>query len=96
MALLRRSATPKFFAILSLGRSIGLIGTTSFDFDAVAYGMSKSAVNYAMRKLHFENPGVVVQPCCPGWAKTGMGQYVADHVGVEQAGVETEDSANGY
>lgn len=96
LGLLRRSAKPKFFTISSTGGSIGLIGMTPVEFDGGAYGMSKAAVNYAMRKLHFENPGIVIQPCCPGWAKTEMGQYVADNLGVvEQPPVEVGDSVDG-
>ena len=33
---------------------------------STAYGMSKAAVNYMVRKLHFENPGLVAFVISPG------------------------------
>lgn len=58
--------------------------------------MSKVAANYAMRKLHFENPKIVVQPSSPGWVKTEMGQYVADKSGVvKEPPLEIEESVSG-
>lgn len=65
-------------------------------FDTVAYGMSKVAVGYAMRKLHFENPEIVVQPLHPGWVKTEMGQYAADNSGlVKEPPMEVEECVDG-
>jgi norsolorinic acid ketoreductase len=71
LPLLQKSPNPKFFTISSSAGSIATI--PDLPLDAVTYGMLKAAVNFAMRKLHFENPGVVVQPFCRGWVKAAMG-----------------------
>ena len=38
-----------------------------------AYAFSKSCVNAFTRILAKENPGLVINACCPGWVKTDMG-----------------------
>ncbi len=94
LPLLKKSSNPKFFTISTSVASIGSMGEEAFD--AVAYGVSKVAVNYAMRKLHFENADIVFQPLHPGWVKTEMGQYAADKSGfVERPPVELEQSVDG-
>ena len=60
------------------------------------YNMSKAAVNYAMRKLHFEFPQIVVSPLHPGWVQTDMGGEAAKVVGVKEGPPVTIDaSVNG-
>lgn len=48
------------------------------------YSVSKAAVNFAMRKLHFEFPSIVISPLQPGWVQTDMGGKAADVVGVKE------------
>jgi norsolorinic acid ketoreductase len=94
LPLLEKSAKPKFFIISTSVASIAGLGEEGFE--AVAYGMSKVAANYAARKLHFENPGIVVQPLAPGWVRTAMGQFVADRSGVmEEPPLEVGEAVGG-
>ena len=65
-------------------------------FSTIAYGISKVSANYAMRKLHFEHPNIVVQPLAPGWVRTEMGQLLADVSGVvKEPPMEVEQSVDG-
>lgn len=50
--------TPKFIAISSMGGSIAQ--GTSIPKGMLAYGASKAALNYLMRKVHFEYLGLGV------------------------------------
>jgi norsolorinic acid ketoreductase len=94
LPLLSKSHKPKFFLVSSSLASISGLGQEGFD--TVAYGMSKVAANYAVRKLHFEHPGIVVQPLAPGWVRTAMGQYVADRSGVvEEPPLEVDEAVGG-
>jgi len=67
---------PKFVTISSIGASIE-IGTA---FNFIAYGASKVAVNYMMRKIHFEHEkdGIVAFPLCPGAVDTNMWTVVKE------------------
>lgn len=67
-----------------------------------AYGVSKAAVNFLVRKLHFENEGLVVLALHPGWVGTEMGRAFAGALGIEgesEGGfkfpVTAEESAKG-
>jgi NAD(P)-dependent dehydrogenase (short-subunit alcohol dehydrogenase family) len=50
------TSTPKFIAVSSVAGSI-TIGPT-MPMKAVAYGASKAALNFVVRKLHQENEGL--------------------------------------
>lgn len=52
--LLKKSAVPRFIPISS---SAALLDGTiiKLDFGGMAYGASKVALNWATRKIHFEN-----------------------------------------
>jgi carbonyl reductase 1 len=39
----------------------------------VAYSFSKAALNAATRLLARENPGLLINSCCPGWVATELG-----------------------
>lgn len=43
---------------------------------ASAYSVSKACVNALTATLARENPGLVVNCCCPGWVDTDMGGIV--------------------
>ena len=63
---------PKFISISSQGGSIS--SQQAFKRgQAIAYGMSKAAVNMAMVMLANEHPDVVVQILTPGRVETGFG-----------------------
>src|ERR1700761_223743 len=38
-----------------------------------AYAFSKACINALTRILARENPGLLINACCPGWVKTDMG-----------------------
>ena len=48
------------------------------------YSVSKAAVNFAMRKLHFEFPQIIISPFQPGWVQTDMGNKAAEVVGAKE------------
>ena len=56
--------TPKFITIGSSAGSIG--GMERQPIPNAVYGPSKAMVNWLMRKMHFENEGLVVFPMHPG------------------------------
>ncbi|KAG9229509.1 aflatoxin biosynthesis ketoreductase-like protein nor-1 [Amylocarpus encephaloides] len=91
--LLQKSKQPTFMAISTGISSLGAID--AYPMQATAYGMSKVAVNYAMRKMHFENEGLVTFVICPGWVDTDMGSFGAKTVGMEKAPVTVEQSIGG-
>lgn len=91
--LLERSRTPKFIAITSSLGSISSIG--DFPLGVTAYGGSKAALNYMVRKIHFENPKLIAFPLAPGWVSTEAGNLGASTVGMEKAPTSVEDSVKG-
>ena len=62
--LLKLSPNPMFVALSTGIASIGDMET--LPLPATAYGMSKVAVNYMVRKIHFENPELVAFVISPG------------------------------
>lgn len=53
-ALLKKSSLPRFIAISSAAARIGGPSVEA-PFGSVAYSASKAAMNWATRKIHFEN-----------------------------------------
>ncbi|KAL1683364.1 hypothetical protein EV122DRAFT_286513 [Schizophyllum commune] len=68
--LLRGSANPRFVTVSSGLGSIALAGELSVNM--YAYGASKAAVNWVMRKLHHDFPDMVIFPISPGMVATDM------------------------
>lgn len=52
--LLKKSANPRFISVSSIGGCIG-IGLVPTQAGGICYGASKAALNWATRKIHFEN-----------------------------------------
>ena len=93
MPMLEKSAAPKFLVITS---SIGsLTNMENVPIPFYAYGVSKAAANYLVRKVAFENPKLVSAAFNPGWVQTEMGNGAAKGVGMEGAPMTTEDSVKG-
>ncbi len=64
-SLLQMSEKP-IFIVLSTGvASIG--DMESFPMPNAAYGASKAALNFVVRKIHFENPWLIAFPLSPGY-----------------------------
>jgi len=91
--LLEESSSPKFLVITS---SIGPItNMENVPIPIYAYGVSKGAANYLVRKIAFENPKLVSAAFNPGWVQTDMGNGVAKGVGMERAPMTLGDSVKG-
>ena len=63
--MLEKSTNPKFVAITTGLASITDMG--SMPMPVTAYGTSKAALNYVMRKIHFENEKLIAFPLSPGY-----------------------------
>ncbi|KAF7982489.1 hypothetical protein HWV62_28070 [Athelia sp. TMB] len=88
---------PKFIVISSIAGSLAL--GPGMPVGNGAYAISKAAVNYLARKLHFENEGLICFPIHPGTVATdGMLSFVAkldeSIKGLVQL-ITTEESAAG-
>ncbi|KAF9475789.1 NAD(P)-binding protein [Pholiota conissans] len=68
--LLKASALPRFVAISSGAGSIGMMDM--IPMDTSSYGTSKAALNWVVRKIHFENEWLIAYPQCPGAVDTDM------------------------
>jgi norsolorinic acid ketoreductase len=92
---LQASSNPKFIVISTSIASLGIM--EKVPFPALAYGISKVAANYVIRKLHFENPGLTTLAVHPGWVKTEMGHFAATANGMKEddVPVTAEESAKG-
>jgi len=62
--LLQKSKQPIFMALSSGVGSIGDMG--SIPLLATAYGASKAALNYIVRKIHYENEALIAFVISPG------------------------------
>ncbi|KAF9473666.1 NAD(P)-binding protein [Pholiota conissans] len=85
--LLKASAQPRFIAITSTAGSIELIPTLN-SFDLGPYGTSKAALNWVIRKIHFENDWLIAYPQCPGSVDTDMARAAMDDPTVYQEMLE--------
>lgn len=62
--LLEKSKAPIFVAVSTGAASIGNMG--DIPMAVTAYGASKVALNYVVRKIHFENEKLIAFPISPG------------------------------
>lgn len=60
-----------------------------------AYGASKIAVNYLVRRAHYENEWLTAFVVNPGFAQTDMGNFGAQKFGFEKAIVPVAESVSG-
>ncbi|KAK7409269.1 hypothetical protein QQX98_008579 [Neonectria punicea] len=79
LPLLKLSRSPKFVVISSTLGSLAEVD--NYPQSAGAYGASKAAVNYLMRKVHYEEPWLASMVICPGWTQTEMGNNGAKQFG---------------
>ncbi|KAL2074287.1 hypothetical protein VTL71DRAFT_8065 [Oculimacula yallundae] len=91
--LLDHGSNPKFVAISSGAGSIS--GMDKLKVENTAYGASKCALNFVIRKIHMENEGIIAFPINPGWLRTDLGNHAATGAGMEQAPVSVEDGIKG-
>jgi norsolorinic acid ketoreductase len=74
------------------------MGSISSDVPALygAYGASKAAVNFLLRRVHLEEEWLTSVVICPGWTQTDMGNHAAKEQKFgEQAPVPLDVSING-
>ncbi|KAL6894800.1 hypothetical protein GGI43DRAFT_429307 [Trichoderma evansii] len=91
-SLLRNATNPKFVVISSSMGSISFNVPQKFG----AYGASKAAINFLMRKVHNEEEWLTSMVICPGWTQTDMGDGAAKTTKFgEQAPVPLNVSING-
>ncbi|KAL4999768.1 hypothetical protein BDV10DRAFT_183919 [Aspergillus recurvatus] len=91
--LLKNASAPKFIYISTLLSSIS--GIDQIDSLTAAYGMSKAAGNYLMRKIDAENGHLITLSIDPGLVQTDMGARAAQFNGLEKAPVTIEDAVRG-
>lgn len=68
--LLQKSANPKFVGISSGAGSLTMVA--QLKVENTAYGASKAALNFVVRRIHAENPGLVAFVINPGWLQTDV------------------------
>lgn len=88
--LLKASTSPKFVVISSFIGSMG--DMEQYPFPATALGISKAALNFLVRKIHFENDWLVAFPLHPGFVQTEMGNGAARVLGMEEAPMTIRES----
>ncbi|KAL5337414.1 NAD(P)-binding protein [Aspergillus crustosus] len=91
--LLIKSKKPVFVGVGSAMGSIG--GMEQRPWSNTAYGLSKVMLHYMVRKIHFENEGVVSFVADPGFPQTDMGQTSARHIGLDKAYHTVEETVKG-
>lgn len=77
-SLLGLAEWPKFVAISSGAGSIGGMEALE-DVQNTAYGASKAALNFVVRNLDFENPGLIAFCVNPGWLQTDVRESKPKH-----------------
>ncbi|KAB8437442.1 hypothetical protein FH972_025120 [Carpinus fangiana] len=92
LPLLNKSSTPKFVTIGSLA---GQFGETASPIPISAYGSSKALLHFYTLQIHHEEPQLTAFPLHPGWVQTDMGNKGAEVMGLEKAGITTEESVTG-
>ena len=94
LPLLEKSTrTLRFVGISSSAGSIG--GMELRPYPNASYGTSKAALNFMIRKIHFEHPELTAFPIDPGWVQTDMGNFGAKVFGVEKAEISVDESVAG-
>lgn len=74
---------PRFFYISTVAASIESI--PRIPFPVIAYGLSKAAGNYFVRKADNEEERLALVALHPGWVQTDAGNKVARKVGRDEA-----------
>lgn len=87
------ASPPKFITIGSSAGSIG--GMELRPFPNAAYAPGKAALHYLTKKIHTEHPELIALPIDPGWPRSEMGNFAANHFGIAEAEITVEDSVAG-
>jgi norsolorinic acid ketoreductase len=91
------SGNPIFLGISTALASMGLQEHLSFLPQTLSpYGASKAALNWAVRRLHFEEPWLTSYVTHPGLVLTDMGRALDPSVALEDLGaISVEESVEG-
>ncbi|KAJ5090527.1 NADP(+)-dependent dehydrogenase [Penicillium argentinense] len=92
-SLLEKASTPKLIYISTLLASFS--GIEQIPTLTAAYGMSKVAGNFLVKKIDAENKHLITLSVDPGLVQTDMGSRNAQLVGLEKAPVTVEDTVRG-
>ncbi|PWY64069.1 putative NADP(+)-dependent dehydrogenase [Aspergillus heteromorphus CBS 117.55] len=92
-SLLQKASAPKFVYISTLLASLQAI--EQVPSLTTAYGMSKVAGNFLVKKIEAENKHLITLSIDPGLVQTEMGSRNAQLVGLENAPVTVEDTVRG-
>jgi norsolorinic acid ketoreductase len=79
--LLQKAEQPGKFAIISSNIGSNAL-QDSYPMPALAYGMSKAAVNFAVSRMSREEKSLIVLALQPGWVQTAMGEKAATLIGM--------------
>ncbi|CAG8957314.1 hypothetical protein HYFRA_00010737 [Hymenoscyphus fraxineus] len=94
--LLKESKKERGPVVMVMSTGVASIGDMEkMPLESTAYGMSKVAVNYAVRKMHLENKELLAFVISPGWVQTEMGNQGAASMGMEEAPVSVQQSVEG-
>ena len=91
--LLQKSKTPKFVGISTCLATIGKMD--EYPWPTASYGVSKAAMNYFVRKAHFENEELVAFAVHPGWYVLFSPQKCLQQVDGDRSRVQT-DAGNSF
>ncbi|KAJ0413114.1 NAD(P)-binding protein [Aspergillus carlsbadensis] len=92
--LLLKSAKPIFAGVGSAMGTIG--GMEQRPFPNGAYGPSKAVLNWIVRKIHFEEEGIISFVADPGWVDTDMSDAAVKLLGVPRPAQTVEQTADGF
>ncbi|KAM7218342.1 hypothetical protein V8F06_006265 [Rhypophila decipiens] len=90
----KKRTAPKFIGVTSALSIISDV-ESSAAWDLGAYGVSKTALNFLVKRANAENDWLNAFVIDPGFAQTDMGNSGARHFGMEQAFVSVKDSTEG-
>ncbi|KAL7928087.1 hypothetical protein V8C35DRAFT_318982 [Trichoderma chlorosporum] len=93
LPLIKNSPSSKFVVISSIAGSLG--GVSDYASACTAYGLSKAAVNFLVRRIARENEDLIALALHPGWIQTDMGNNAAIRIGKKQAPVTVDESVQG-
>ncbi|KAB8216863.1 hypothetical protein BDV33DRAFT_178224 [Aspergillus novoparasiticus] len=91
--LLQNASQPKFIYTSTLMASLGEM--ERLPSLATAYGMSKVAGNYLVRKIDAEHKNLIALSVDPGLVQTDMGSRSAQSIGLEKAPLTVQVSVQG-
>jgi norsolorinic acid ketoreductase len=94
LPLLQKGTNPRFLGLSAVVSSISGM-EDCVPFTMPASGASKAALNFLVRRIHFEHPELITFAVHPGLVQTDNGNAASQFFGLPEALVTVEDSVNG-